>query len=64
MTTLKQALEKNIPKTTYEHPLIFIGIKNAVKEWIQQKRTCKIPCENCFLSVQCPYPKIWEDLET
>ena len=37
--------------------------KEAVKEWLKQKKLCKIPCKNCFLSMQCPYPRIVEDLE-
>ena len=41
----------------------FECFKLMIKEWLQQNRTCKIPCKNCFLSVQCPYPKLLEELE-
>ena len=60
MTTLKQILEPLMSLTKGDKLLCI----QAVKKWLQQKRTCKIQCENCFLSVQCPYPKILEELET
>ena len=60
MKSLKQFFEEGLTKEEFQD--YYVVIKNNFKEWLKQF-TCKIPCENCFVSIACPYPRMVEDLE-
>lgn len=65
MKSLRRFLEEAISLSTGLPYLKKSQIKRILeinKEWLTENRQCKIKCEECFVALVCPYPKLLKSL--